>query len=249
MDALANLSILPQITYSDLGKGLSAEIFQEVSEIYTILAKANIPVRAYTNKALHGLVQSDEAKKQRILQDLKNWKNILMTCEMNLENVDERQLASKALSYFGFKIKNLDWVETIAQDEIIEIYSPQGIQLYRSLNFFNTCGYSLLDLYVHEWFVLWERPASIINRIHATVADVLTGKKTDNQVRIGPHLIRETFDDGTTQPFLPRTAIVDFGTIYPTYGNNLKSDIIGFVITSKGKIISIGEDALEVDFI
>jgi hypothetical protein len=248
MDALANISIQSPITSTELGKGLSSEIYQEVNEIYHILAAANIPVRAYTNKALQGLLQSDDAKKQRILQDLKNWKNILMTCGMSLENVDERQLASKALGYFGFKIKNLDWIETIAYDEIIEIYSPQGIQLYRSLNFFNTCGYSLLDLYVHEWFVLWERPASIINRIHATVGEVLAGKKTDTQVPIGPHLIRETFDDGTTQPFLPRTAIVDFGTIYPTYGNS-RSDIIGFVITSKGRIVSIGDEALEVDFI
>ncbi|WP_413289254.1 hypothetical protein [Bdellovibrio sp. HCB337] len=234
--------------YAGLEYGIAAEIIQQINEIYYILAKASVPVRPFTPKAIQALKEADEIKKLRILQDLTNWKNILVSANVGIEKVDEKQLAAKALKYFNFRLKDHDWLETCG-DQIIEIYNPEGIQLYRSLNFFNTCGYSLLDLCVNEWFVLWERPKAIIQRIHDVVGQVLTGTKTDTAVGIGPHLIRETFDDGTTQPFQPRTAIVEFCNVCPTYSNDLKNNIIGFVITSRGKLVSVGEEATAIDFI
>lgn len=228
--------------------GTATEIIHHIDEIYSILAKAAIPARPYTRKALQTLSIANEDKKLRILQDLKNWKAILVASNVSFDNVDELNLASKALNHFNFRLKKHDW-QDVCQNQIIEIYNPQGIQLYRSLNFFNTCGYSLLDLCVTEWFVLWERPTSIINRIHAIVNDVMTGNFLGGDVGIGSHLIRETYDDGSTQPFLPRTALVEFGSIYPAYCGSDYKTITGFIITSRGKLVSVGEEAANVDFI
>lgn len=258
MDAAAK-TVLKQILDNDetllqeLSTGSAAAIFQEVSEIHQMLQKRGVETRPYTQKALHGLHHSDETKKQRILTDLKNWKNILISSESETEkdysNVDECRLAYLALKYFNFMIKNKGWIEATHHDEIIEIYTPEGIQLYRSLNFFKTCGYSLLDLYVNEWFILWERSSVVIEKIHEVVEQTLKGLKTDTKVGIGPHLIRETYDDGTTQPFEPRTAVVTFGDIYPAFSTERPDEIIGFMVTSKGRVISVGDEALTVDFI
>lgn len=233
----------------DLSTGTAASIFQVVNELHELLKTMGIETRPFTQKALHGLVQSDETKKQRILKDLTNWKNILVSSDQDKFQVDECRLASLALKYFNFRLKNKYWIEATHPDEIIEIYSPEGIQLYRSLNFFKTCGYSLLDLYVNEWFILWERSSATIDKIHEVVEQTLSGKKLDTKVGIGPHLIRETYDDGTTQPFEPRTAVVEFGDIYPAYDNEDSDQIIGFMITSKGRVVSVGDEALTVGFI
>lgn len=231
-----------------LEHGYAAEIIHLVKDIYSILIKASVPVRPYTRKAVQTLLASDEAKQLRIIHDLKNWKAILVSSEVGLGNVDECHLAQKALNHLNFRLKDQNWQDACF-DQIIEIYSPNGIQLYRSLNFFNTCGYSLLDLCVNEWYVLWERPTSVINRIHEVVNAVMTGQKQDTDVGIGSHLIRETYDDGTTQPFLPRTALVEFGKIYPAYCGADKKAIIGFVITSRGKVVSVGSETDAIDFI
>lgn len=247
MSALVNHAGVDKEIYAGLKNGLAAEIIQQINELYRILAAAGIHVRPFTPKGLQALLTIDEDKKYKILQDLTNWKNILLSSEEYLNQVSEKNLASKALDYFKFKLKNHDWQETSTHD-IIEIYNPQGIQLYRSLNFFGVCGYSLLDLCVREWFVLWERPKSVINAIHNVVQDVLSGQKKDTAVNIGSHLIRETYDDGTTQPFQPRITLVEFGNIYPAYNDDY-SKIIGFMITSSGKPLSIGAEATTVDFI
>lgn len=243
-----NLESLLTSDYKDLNKGLSADIIQKIDAIHLLLLKAGYPTRRHTGKAVQALIKLDEARKNDILQNLTHWHQILSSAESCLDDVSESYLVDKALKYFKFRLKDHDWIDK-AQNEIIEIYNPHGIQLYRSMNFFNTCGYSLLDLCVNEWFILWERPKYILEKMHRTVTDVLSGKKKDpNFTEVGPHLIRETYDDGSTQPFHPRAAMVEFKSIYPAYGF-LREEIIGFVVTSKGTLISEGDEALSVSFI
>jgi len=239
-----------QKNYADLNNGILFEIMQHIDFIHELLMRASIPTRPYTAKAVETLLSMDNQSHRMILGRLKSWKNILISADIDLDNVDEIVLANKALEYFNFRLKDYNW-ETTARDEIIEIYNPEGIQLYRSLNFFKTCGYSLLDLCVNEWYILWERPKSIVEKMHKVVGELLSGKKADHAMNVEPHLIRETYDDGTTQPFYPRTAVVEFGNIYPLYSNGIDkaNGIIGFVVTSRGKLISVGDDAMKLAFI
>jgi hypothetical protein len=239
-------SAINNVNHADLKTGTASEILQHIDDIYRLLQRASVPVRPYTTKSVNILLGLGEDTRKMILQRLQSWKTILESPNVSLENVDEKILVDKALGYFNFNLKNHDWDNT-SHDEIIEIYNLEGIQLYRSLNFFQTCGYSLLDLCVNEWFVLWERPRAVVEKISKTIEGLITGQKTNPTVEIPPHLIRETYDDGTTQPFCPRAAVVEFKNIYPAYGNS--GEIIGFVVTSKGRLISIGDDAMKMDFI
>lgn len=247
INASINASDL-QSNFAGLNDGTTTQIIHLVENICKRLAVSGLVIRPFTPKALVTLYILDEVKKQNVLADLTRWHDILASCPdaITPEKIDERTFALKALKIFNFKMKSREW-EDVCNDEIIEIYNPQGIQLYRSLNFFKTCGYSILDLCVNEWYVLWERPSYVIERLHHVVSEVLAGVKKDTSLGVGPHLIRETFDDGTTQPFAPRSAIVEFRNIYPAYNNN--DEIIGFMVTSKGKVLSEGNEALKLDFI
>lgn len=231
----------------DLTQGLSAEIIRRIDAIHLLLLKYGYPTKTYTAKSVQMLLSLGDEKKKDILQWLDIWHGILSSAEESVEEVNEPKLADKALKYLNFRLKDYDWLDR-HQNEIIEIYTPIGIQLYRSMNFFETCGYSLLDLCVNEWFVLWERPKFVVDRMHQIVDEVLSGRKKDPAFGLGPHLVRETYNDGTTQPFLPRAAIVEFKNIYPAYGA-AGNTIIGFVVTSVGKVISEGDEALKMGFI
>lgn len=229
---------------------VTAEIFEAVDYVHSQLLKIGIYNKGYTLSAVQLLLSFPPEKQAFILNNLRNWKRILVANEREAfgkDGVNEAFLIEKALGYFNFRLKDHNWKST-AQNEILEIYNMEGIQLYRSMNFFSTCGYSLLDLCVNEWYVLWERPRRIVDQMAETVADVLSGKKNnDPQVYIAEHIVRETYDDGTTQPFLPRSVQVCFKNIYPTYMPDNR--IAGFVATSTAKVIFIGEEALKLHFI
>ena len=238
-----------KLNISDLNHGICAEIISHIDFIHGMLMKASYPARAYTATGVQKLLAMDEASHALILKNLSNWKSILMdsSTDIGLETANEVNLAHKALKHFRLNPMGFDWT-TVAHEEIIEIYSNDGTQLYRSLNFFSICGYSLLDLCVNKWFELWERPSTTLEAMNKVVGEVIMKKKVGHDANVAPHLVRETYDDGTTQPFVPRATIVYFRKIFPVYSPG-SSDVAGFVITSTGKPISVGAEAMGLGFI
>lgn len=79
----------------------------------------------------------------------------------------------------AFEILNLepmfDVKEAIESGDIVEIYSLDAIQLYRNLNFFKYCSYSLVDLLMNEWFVLYERPQIVTDTMMEDINRVIGG--------------------------------------------------------------------------
>lgn len=67
-----------------------------------------------------------------------------------------------ALNQFGLKPMNNDVFNVITLDDVIELYNIQGIQLYRNMRFFKVCSYNLLELSVHPWEVLYDKPTHVI---------------------------------------------------------------------------------------
>lgn len=239
-----------------LNSALALEITHHIDNAHGLLLKRGYPTRAYTKSAVETLLSFDEAKQLQVLDNAKKLLGVLSSMEPEIspepeteieDGVNEVALAKKALSCFGFRVSDDTW-EQKAQNRIIEIYNHQGVQLHRSLNFFKTCGYSLLDLCVNEWYVLWERPSRVMEQLNAIVAQVMSGTpRPGTEMPVGPHVVRETYDDGTTQPFLPRSIIVQFRDMYPTF--NARNEICGFVVTSEARLLNVGDDALKLDFI
>jgi hypothetical protein len=207
-----------------------------------------VRTRASTPKSIEILMNMDAPAQAEVLQSLKTWKALLASLDIESGPTSEKDFSKKALAHFRLNLQDSNWA-SISDGEIIEIYNSTGVQLYRSMNFFEICGYSLLDLCVNKWFELWERPTSTLQKMNETVHGVLTGAKKDFRAFVAPHVVRENYDDGTTQPFTPRTTLVSFQNIFPLFSPDLPGLVAGFLVTSKGEPISTGEAAIELGFI
>jgi hypothetical protein len=136
------------------------------------------------------------------------------------------------------------FLKTIETDQIIEIYNEEMIQVYRSLNFYKITGYSLLDISLYEWFVLWDRPRQAMESIGAEVIEALKSNIPVKSFQTQTHLVREIFNASKSEHFEPRAALltpVRLGTLKPkAFSTNKKK---GFICTSTGEVIAIGRDA------
>lgn len=238
--------------HSALTSALAREITHQIDLAHGLLMKSGYPTRAYTKSAVTTLLSFNQEKQLQVLENAKKLIGVLsnfeeLEPEVETEFVNEVALAQKALGMFGLRVADNTW-EDKAKDRIIEVYTGEGVQLYRSMNFFKTCGYSLLDLCVNEWYVLWERPSKVMEQLNTIVAQVMTGaERPSTEMPVRPHIVRETYDDGTTQPFLPRSIVVQFRDMFPAF--NARGDISGFVVTSEARVLDVGDDALKLGFI
>lgn len=135
-----------------------------------------------------------------------------------------------------------DFWKVLTEDHLIELYNQDMIQIYRSVNFLDLSSYSILDLMTNEWYVLWDRPKVVTDRLLKIAERFSSTYVAVQEFPIERHLLREVLDTGLTEPFVPRATLVDFkhiGTLTSTtYGSPQ-----GFICTSKGRIMAIGEDA------
>jgi hypothetical protein len=160
----------------------------------------------------------------------------------------EQEMLKRALDHYGLEADS-DFLKTIEPDHMVELYGPDMTQIYRSFNFYRISGYSLLDLSVFEWWVLWERPSHVMEEMTRVAQAVYNDFVPVRKYELSRHLVREIYDSGNTAPFLPRTILADM-----KYAGSLRlkdgdGSVSGAIATSVGQIVSTGDAALSVDFI
>jgi hypothetical protein len=99
-----------------------------------------------------------------------------------------------ALLSHSLKRANLFATENVqgflTSQNIAEVYNLDHIQTFRSINFFDLCNYSLLDLLAREWFVLYERLSSITDQAMREFQMALEAKEL-RRLTIPVHLLKE----------------------------------------------------------
>jgi hypothetical protein len=60
---------------------------------------------------------------------------------------------------------------------MVEVYNINNVQISRSINFFDYCNYSLLDLLAREWMELYERLPSVTNALFSEVNEAVSSKE------------------------------------------------------------------------
>lgn len=99
-----------------------------------------------------------------------------------------------ALLAHSLKRANLFAIEDVRQflttDNIVEIYNLDHIQIFRSINFFDYCNYSVLDLLAREWFDLYERLSSITEYAMREFLETLKGG-TLRKLTVPQHILKE----------------------------------------------------------
>lgn len=213
------------------------ESFQGVAKSLGILSNKWSP------SSLLALAEMPDEKKQSIAKHLKLWASWVDQCQTAKGTVDDFSLLERALAHYSLQMSD-EIRETIDKETVVEVYSEDMFQIFRSFSMLSMTSYSLLDLYSHEWFVLWERSQLTLKQMHDDVSYILQTESPFRRSTVTPHIVKENFNTGLTEPFVPRSSFVKFQHI--GFLKRLSADAPrAFICTAKGALISEESSELE----
>jgi hypothetical protein len=88
---------------------------------------------------------------------------------------DNHALVWWALKEMGLRPSS-DLFQSLEKDDVIEVYDPNFIQVFRTFNFFYLCCYSLDQVLTYEWYELYRRDEKITQDMVQICSNVITGK-------------------------------------------------------------------------
>ena len=88
---------------------------------------------------------------------------------------DSRSTTWAAIRELGL-VPPSDLFEYLEENDIFEIYSPEHIQIFRSLNFFPLTSYSLEDVFSYSWDELYSRSEVITKDMYELGTKVMKGE-------------------------------------------------------------------------
>ncbi|MEO5668307.1 MAG: hypothetical protein ABIR96_09630 [Bdellovibrionota bacterium] len=138
---------------------------------------------------------------------------------------DTRRAAKRALDKYKMRVRDED-IDLIMQDDVVEMYSIDGLQIFRNLEFFNYCRYSLLEVMMYEWFALYERASFVEKDLHQWQVDVLKGA-TSKKCFFGENFMRERLLADK------RLYAIQFKYLIPLF-DQVGDEIQGLMLTSSG---------------
>lgn len=108
-----------------------------------------------------------------------------------------------------------DLFENLAPNDIVEIYTVSGLQIFRSFHFFELCSYTLEDLFCIPWFSLFSRPPELDQAFFGHFHRLASGdSKWVGPGELPTHEVRERFG--------PKSLVnkMEFRLAIPLYGKD-----------------------------
>lgn len=250
---IENFSFVPRIADSK-SLHLDQQIINKISLLVHFLKAQGYRVQTYSQKGLEKLSLYSVEKKEKALEQLEklNW---LYSTPIHNPEIDvpetpdnrhpEMHLVNLALGFYNLELRDDFWA-TVDPHDILEIYNDESLQLFRTFNFFETSGYSLTDLLINEWYVLWERPKFILQEVFKYSDGILSGNMQGViKMTIPEHIVKEIYN-GTDEmlDFTPRSLIVQFGNICALYDSENKEDkkVKGIIVSSRCVTNTMGRE-------
>lgn len=133
-----------------------------------------------------------------------------------------------------------DLFEQIGDDEIVEVYSSEGIQVFRSFSFLEPLSYTIEDLIVFPWHDLFVRDEQVTEKLIAQAIRLFNRDIDRTQVN------EIDFDHLVTEAKSPEQKIMNsrFGIVSPIKSRE-PSQITYFATTFK--IFELHEDGVGTD--
>ncbi len=207
------------------------------------------PVRTVSETALLKLETTSSEKKAELTAHFDDWREVVQALDPRYSFENNRALLVRALKKHGLEVDD-DFLKTIDQDHIVEFYGEDMVQLYRSFNFFKITGYSLLDISLHEWPLLWERPTQALQGIGTEVTEALENFIPKQKFKTKPHIVREIFNATGSKDFTPRAILLTPAQVGSLRSNRFdRNQKKGFICTSYGEVVALGDEAKTIHFI
>lgn len=229
------MGVFPQIS------GLNEDYLAVVNEIAEILASKGKRVSPFHSPNLDLFSTLSHLEKRRVISEASIYRESLKAESKNfkselandpfLSSVDGgyQQALWFALKEMGFRPSG-DIFGYMQSDNIVEVYDSQGIQIWRNLNFFDVCSYSLEEMFCISWMERYERDASALGEITQLLGEFIGGRRSAIAANIH-NLIKET----KSQNLLHIRATHQF--IAPLF--LAQTDLFaGLIVVSEGKVVS-----------
>ena len=156
--------------------------------------KLNIPLSPYRDPNLPHFSALPGEHKEIVVKSLEDIFEIYSSIEQESKDIAD----SKTVLWFTIKRLGLrpssDLFTSIKDSDIIEIHTPT-LQIFRNLNFFRLCSYSIEEISSIHWTDLFYRDQRYTDQIIACGATVFTNQESVMTTSIQPHVTEELMSD------------------------------------------------------
>ncbi len=161
-------------------------------ELSALIEKEGWVVRPYQSESLPFFHALSEEMKHAACDELAEYLTICRLTQSSGNSIaDARFLVRQAREHHGFYYHE-DVDKVIEKGDVVEFYRTNHLQIFRTFSFFEYTSYTIEDIYCRPWFALYERDASVTEKMLAMGEPVFTGKQlTPISVDLGHHLITE----------------------------------------------------------
>ncbi|MCB0365643.1 MAG: hypothetical protein H6624_04420 [Bdellovibrionaceae bacterium] len=172
---------------SKLESEKSARFLCLSTHLASIATKDGVHYHPYFDPRLKVFSSLSPQQQQNALSSLETYIGI---CELTQAN-GARLRDNKSLLWYALKSMKLrfssDLFDLISEEDTIEIYDAENIQIFRNLQAMSLLSYSLEDLFCHTWMELFSREnPEIVENIQKTAIEMFTSNS--NSARPMSHL-------------------------------------------------------------
>ncbi|HRO66343.1 MAG TPA: hypothetical protein PL182_02130 [Pseudobdellovibrionaceae bacterium] len=173
------------------GLNLRAEYRRATVEVMDLGRRAGFRIVPYRDSSLPHFSRLSLEEQKKAVSFLQEFSHI---CRASLENgcdiKNTRQFLWFTIRRLGLKPPS-EMFDHVAEGDIIAIHHGSQ-QLFRNLEYFDYCSYSLEELGCLDWTSLYERPVEMEKDIVSAVDQVYLTKKMVVST-VGEHIVQETF--------------------------------------------------------
>ena len=167
--------------------------------------KYGIPLRPYEDRSLPHFSKLPADHQKIVLTSLTVMLNLYAEMEINGEKpVDSARLLWRSLNRLGWRPLS-DIFDKIEDDDVIEIYSSENIQVFRNMNFFRFITVTLEELCSFPWYQVAEMD-KVAADYYATLAPKMKANSIGETHRtpIPKYLATENLGDKATLEIVPQ---------------------------------------------
>jgi len=182
---------------SNNNDGIKASKFIDtVEKISAVVKSVGIDLKPYTTLELPYFTKLKDEAQNKALNNLETYYRICQQTVVGGKSLrDTAALTWFAIKEFGYRPPS-ELFNYINNENVIEIHTADGIQVFRNFEFYKYCSYTLEDLSCRPWNEIFEHDEKLIPDILAISGRVLSGAvKSPIPANIGPYLIKEVDSD------------------------------------------------------
>lgn len=224
---MINTNVIPLSSSS----AKSTDVFAIIDQIAQYLDKAEIkPYKPAKPESILRFESSSKDTQQAIFNKASGMLEFIKYAEILRPDFKRNQKSffELGLSLLNYSIPD-EVKKYIKEEDVTEVYGSDFIQVFGNLEFMKRCSYSIDQVFVYEWWELFERPEEVTEHFANIANKVIRGKLT---LAIAPgeeHIVKEVFSEKK------KVFTVRQKAIGPTY--NEQKQIIGIVSVMNAKEI------------